>query len=71
MKRENINRAVELGKLLERLEMCRDLLLGGCNPCVESASGETYYIHDDAICQGLISLIRQRIDNINKEFEEL
>ena len=71
MKRENINRAVELGKLLERLEMCRDLLLGGCNPCVESASGEVYYIRDEIICGDMIAIIYERIKGINKEIEEL
>ena len=71
MKRENINKAVELGKLLERLEMCRDLLQGGCNACVESASGETYYIKDEKVIRALLNGIMWRIDDINKEFEEL
>ena len=71
MKRENIGRAVKLSKLHERLEMCRDLLLGGCSPCVESASGEVYYIHDEIIRLDTIASINKRIDDINKELEEL
>lgn len=71
MKRENISKAVELGKLLERLEMCRDLLQGGCNACVESASGELYFIKDAKVKKALLNGIMWRIDDIKREFDEL
>lgn len=71
MKRGNISKAVELGKLLERLEMCRDLLQGGCNALVESASGEQYIIKDAKVKIALLNGIMWRIDDINKEIDEL
>jgi hypothetical protein len=72
MKRENISKAVELAKLLERLEMCRDLLQGGCNAVVESSSGTQYVIIKDAkVKKALLNGIMWRIDDINKEIDEL
>lgn len=71
MRRENINKVVELCKLLERLEMCRDLLQGGCDACVENAGGETYYIKDAKVKKALLNGIMWRINDINKELEEL
>lgn len=71
MKREDINRVVELCKLLERLEVCRDLLQGGCNAFVENVSGVQYIIKDDKVKKALLNGIMWRIDDINKEIDEL
>lgn len=67
MKQENVKRVVELGKLLERLEMCRDLLKRGWDICV----GAKITITDTKVKEALLNGIMWRIDEINKEFEEL
>lgn len=71
MKRGNISKAVELGKQLERLKICRDLLRGGCNAFVENASGERYIINDAKVKIALFNGIMWRINDINNEIDEL
>ena len=67
MKQENVKRVVELGKLLERLEMCRDLLEIGLDVCV----GAKITITDKKVKKALLNGIMWRIDEINKELDEL
>lgn len=63
MKREDINRVVELGKLLEELERCRDLLKIGRDIFV----GGQITIKDAKVKKALLNGIMWRIDDINKE----
>ena len=71
MKRGNISKAVELGKLLERLEMCRDLSQGGCDAFVEEESGIIHPINDAKVKKALLNGIMWRIDDIKREFDDL
>lgn len=71
MKRGNISKAVELGKQLERLKICRDLLQGGCNAFVEEESGIIHPINDAKVKIALFNGIMWRINDINKEIDEL
>lgn len=67
MKQENVKRVVELSKLLEQFEMCRDILERGWDVCV----GAKTTITDKKVKKALLNGIMWLIDKINKELEEL
>lgn len=73
MKRENLNKAIELGEELKSLEMCRDLIYGGSKVNVMNYHGEQFYLPttDLNMRARIIAAIKTRIEEINKEIEEL
>lgn len=72
MKRENIEKVVELCKDLKDLEMCRDLIQGGAKVAVQNNDKGIWMLPiNESLKLSLIASIQGRIDEIDEELEEL
>jgi hypothetical protein len=72
MKRENIEKVVEMCKDLKDLEMCRDLIQGGARVAVENNDMGIWMLPiSESLKLSLTASIQGRIDEINEELEEL
>lgn len=73
MNRTNLFHAMELGNELKQLELCRDLIQGGSRIYIHDYHD---YAHElpievESLRQAFMQVVRNRIDDINEEINEL
>ena len=69
---KNLERATELGKELEELKLCRDLLFGGGDVKVVGNSEDTFgVIRDQVTKEAIICSVEKRIKAIVEEVKTL
>lgn len=69
---KNLKRANELGKELEELKLCRDLLLGGGDVKVVGNSEDTFgVIRDRDTKEAILCSVKERIKAAKEEVKTL
>lgn len=72
MKRENIEKVIELCKELKDLEMCHDLIQGGARVAVQNNDNGVWILPINGRLKTLlVASIQHRVEDVEQELEEL